>query len=82
MNWFSVDTALPESNGLYLVLKDVVGFLFPSILSFYIDTKKDFWEDEVPPNSKNVFIGESEGINYVCSYVKYWAEIPDYSSLT
>ena len=81
MNWIGVDSAFPESNGRYLVLKDVVGFLYPNLLDFYIDTKEDFWEDEVPSDSKNVFIGTSDGIDYICNNVKYWAEIPDYSNL-
>lgn len=81
MSWISVNNAFPESDGRYLVLKDVVGFLCPSLLHFYADTKEGFWEDEVPPNSKNVFVGTSEGVDYVCNNVKYWAEIPDYSNL-
>lgn len=81
MNWISVDSAFPESDGCYLVLKDVVGLLCPSLLHFYTDTKEGFWEDEVPSNSKNVFVGTSDGIDYVCNGVKYWTEIPDYSNL-
>ena len=81
MNWISVDSAFPESNGLYLGLKVGFGYLYPSILNFYTDTKEDFWEDEIPPNSKNVFIQDSEGVDYVCNNVKYWTEIPDYLNL-
>ncbi len=84
MEWINVNDKLPEEDGKYLVLYyfNYTGFR-PDILSFYRDTKdKFFFGDEVPKNSKNIFVYyDSDCGHGVSNMVKYWCEIPDYSTL-